>query len=274
MAMVKKRERAMLYFIRHFGRISRMELVKRMFLVSEANRVYDFVPYKFGPFSFDLYNDLAHLERAGFVELSDETVSLAGEIYPEPDTAIRRTLNYHISTFGEMSASDIMEYVYERYPEYTIFSQIEKKMDYVCDERGATTIGYEGRNIDQFLSVLLKNKINTLIDVRKNAFSMKYGFSKGQLSRYLPELRISYLHIPSLGIEGGRRKDLDKNGFKKLFDEYAEDLPSKKRELDMISRLASEGKVALMCFEKESGDCHREVIANFLRNDGTEVVDL
>ena len=40
------------------------------------------------------------------------------------------------------------------------------------------TIGYKGRNIDKFLSILIENKIGKLIDVRKNPFSMKYGYRK------------------------------------------------------------------------------------------------
>ena len=36
----------------------------------------------------------------------------------------------------------------------TIFSKIEQRKEYYRNETGIVTIGYEGRNIDKFLSVL------------------------------------------------------------------------------------------------------------------------
>ncbi|WP_200885350.1 DUF488 family protein [Jejuia pallidilutea] len=43
------------------------------------------------------------------------------------------------------------------------------------------TIGYEGISLEHYLNKLIRNNIKLLCDVRKNALSMKYGFSKSQL---------------------------------------------------------------------------------------------
>src|SRR5574344_1017887 len=86
---------------------------------------------------------------------------------------------------------------------------------------GLFTVGYEGRDVDLFLNILIKNDIDVLIDVRKNPFSMKFDFTKNSLKNYLENLEIRYLHIPKLGIEGEKRKDLlTLKDYKKLFEDY------------------------------------------------------
>jgi uncharacterized protein (DUF488 family) len=103
---------------------------------------------------------------------------------------------------------------------------------------GIVTIGYEGRNIDQFLSILVENKIRVLVDVRKNAFSRKIGFSKKQLITTLEMRGISYLHLPELGIESAQRQNLTKEGLIKLFRRYSQELHTKEELLTTIKSLA------------------------------------
>lgn len=141
-------------------------------------------------------------------------------------------------------------------------------------ETGIVTIGYEGRNIDQFLFILVENNVGKLIDVRKNAFSRKYGFSKNPLKSALEKKDISYLHMPELGIESAQRQNLTKEGFSELFRRYAEELEIKEDLLDTIKSLAQKERVALMCFEARETDCHRGVIAHRFRDEGLDVVVL
>ncbi|MEI7856016.1 MAG: DUF488 domain-containing protein [Methanomicrobiales archaeon] len=141
-------------------------------------------------------------------------------------------------------------------------------------ETGIATIGYEGRNLDQFLSILVENNVGKLIDVRKNAFSRKSGFSMNPLKNALEKKGISYLHMPELGIESAQRQDLTKEGFSELFRRYAEELGTKEDLLDTIRSLALKEKVALMCFEERETDCHRGMIARRFRNEGLDVVVL
>ena len=45
------------------------------------------------------------------------------------------------------------------------------------------TIGYEGLSLEQYIVTLLINDVRVLCDVRKNAYSQKFGFSKNQLAK-------------------------------------------------------------------------------------------
>ena len=122
------------------------------------------------------------------------------------------------------------------------------------NETGIVTIGYEGRNLDQFLSILVEYNVGKLIDVRKNAFSRKSGFSKNQLRSALEKKGISYLHMPELGIESDQRQNLTEEEFSALFRRYALDLGAKEAFLDTIKSLTQKEKVALMCFEARETD--------------------
>lgn len=141
-------------------------------------------------------------------------------------------------------------------------------------EPGIVTLGYEGRKIDQFLRILRGNNVEILIDVRNNPFSLKPGYSKNQLAKALEAIGISYLHLPELGIESRRRKNLTKDGLTSLFQNYERELDAKETALDRIRELAQKERVALMCFEANVADCHRSVIARRLRGEGMCVVDL
>jgi len=144
----------------------------------------------------------------------------------------------------------------------------------IQNTNGIVTIGYEGRNIDQFIKILVENGVGKLIDVRKNAFSMKSGFSKNSLKSSLEKCGISYLHLSELGIDSNRRKNLTKDGINKLFKRYALELDAKEDNINIITVLAQKERVALMCFEARESDCHRGVIAKRFRDDGLNVIAL
>jgi len=251
-----------------------MKLVKLMFLLSQDWRLYDFVPYRFGPFSFQLYHDLLHLQRDGYIKMDENTVGFNDGMVMKPDFFIQESIKKCVSDFSNQGDKQVIDYVYNRFPEFTIFSEIKRIQKYNRDETGITTIGYEGRTIDAFLFTLIQNKICTLIDVRKNPYSMKYGFTKSPLSEYLRNLGMSYMHLPELGIEAERRRNLSLNGSKRLLESYELELKSKKSDLSRIRERAEKEKVALMCFERDVRHCHRGVIANKFRSEGLEVTDL
>jgi uncharacterized protein (DUF488 family) len=272
--MIKKNERALLYLLSKTKSLKRLQFVKLMFLASKERSLYDFVPYQFGPFSFQLYQDMRHLERDGNLTQTGDYVHFVEKAFPKPDPYIQSVITTVISQFCSLSERDLVDYVYHKYPEMTIFSKIKQMKDYSRDETGIVTIGYEGKNIDKFLALLVENKIEKLIDVRKNAFSMKYGYSKNQLESALEKLGIKYLHLPELGIESDKRQNLSKEGFAELFQHYAIELAEKQDLLDIIKSLAQKEKVALMCFEAKEADCHRGVIARRFRDEGIDVVAL
>lgn len=272
--MITKNERALLFLLSQAKQLKRMQFVKLMFLASKERSLYDFVPYQYGPFSFQLYQDMRHLEREGYLTQTEDDVLFVERVFPKPDPYVQGGINSVFNQFGGFREKDLVDYVYHQYPETTIFSKIKQLKTYYRNESGIVTIGYEGRNIDKFLSLLVENKVGKLIDVRKNPFSMKYGYSKNQLMSALEKLGISYLHLPELGIESDQRQNLRGKGFIKLFQRYAVELAEKEDLLDTIKSLAQKEKVALMCFEAKESDCHRGVIARRFRDEGLDVVAL
>lgn len=246
-----------------------------MFLVSREMRSYQFVPYKYGPFSFEMYHDLSNLEKKGFALMEKEYVATGPNPAPLPKNVEKILIERISRKFADWSDKEILDYIYENFPEYSIFSEYDRKMDYKANSTGIVTIGYEGKSLDSFFFELLGNKVNILIDVRKNPFSMKFGFSKKRLSDTSEKLGIEYLHLPELGIVTSKRKDLKTlSDYQRLFAEYRKHLDAKSRSIDSIKEVGEKKKAALMCFENDVQFCHRGEIANSLRKDGWEIEDL
>lgn len=274
--MLTKGEKGILLLLENNKyRISKLRLVKLLFLISERVKLYDFIPYKYGPFSFQLYHDLSRLEREGFVSIEDETISLTRCDLPKIDPKIKNIIRFNVQRFTSFDDRMLLDYIYDKYPEYTIFSLYRRTMEYDRNSSGIVTIGYEGKTIDKFLNELIINKINLLMDVRKNAYSMKLGFQREKLKNYLGKVGIEYIHIPELGIPSDMRKHLETfEDYRILFVQYKGELEMKNNQLDRIKSLGQNKKVALMCFEKDIRFCHRGIIAERLREDGIEVIDL
>jgi len=86
------------------------------------------------------------------------------------------------------------------------------------------TIGYEGREIEEFVNRLKSFKITRLIDVREIPSSRKKGFSKSILSERLESENIEYLHFKVLGspadIRDKLRTDGNYDSFFKAYSKY------------------------------------------------------
>ena len=61
------------------------------------------------------------------------------------------------------------------------------------------TIGYEGLDIDGFMSLLAEHDIDTIVDVRELPLSRKAGFSKNALANLLNLSGREYVHMADLG---------------------------------------------------------------------------
>lgn len=258
-----------------------MRLVKLMFILSndpELNKripVYDFVPYKFGPFSFEMYHDLAKFKGKEYVRENEETIQYIDGPEEPLDYMATELIRHHLNRMNHWDERRLVHEIYRAYPEFTIFSQIEKKQSYVRDETGIVTIGYEGQTIDSFINTLIKNKIEVLVDVRRNPISRRYSFSKTRLRENLGRFGIDYEHIPELGIDSHERKGLATlDDYQRMFVKYKERLASKNPELENILDLGSEHKIALMCYEADIRYCHRGVISDLIRDRGIGVVDI
>jgi uncharacterized protein (DUF488 family) len=167
------------------GTSSKFMLVKTLFLLANEENMgrlikfYNFFPYKFGPFSNVCYTDLSILEREGYLLENEKHLALTmkgKEAIKGMNSPISLKIKRVINKFN--SDREIKEYVYKNYKEYTIKSEIIPHAGKQENSSGIFTIGYEGKDIDAFLNILLKNEINLLIDVRKNPFSMNFSFIK------------------------------------------------------------------------------------------------
>ena len=128
------------------------------------------------------------------------------------------------------------------------------------------TIGYEGKTVAEFLGQLAASGADLLIDVRAVAASRRPGFSKTALSGALREKGIDYLHLRALGTPKAGREAARKGRIAEMRAIYEEQLATPEAELAMEQALgaALERRVALLCFEADSADCHRAVVAERL----------
>ena len=135
------------------------------------------------------------------------------------------------------------------------------------------TVGHSIYEIDDFISLLKENNINTIVDVRSTPYS-KFAsqYNKEALKHYLSENNIYYIFMGDLL---GARYD-DKN---LLFDDGKvnfKKVQETKSFQDGITRLDKgiiKGyNISLMCSEKEAFDCHRfGLISEFLTKNSIEV---
>ena len=276
-----KRQRFLLAFIRQLqDGVTSTDLQKLVFLhtMSEDSDFYEFIPYKYGSYSFQLAEDLDILSRDGylFIEYKPEStrIKATGE-YPQ-EAPFRIAIE---------RGKTLIRKAYREYPYYAVNSEItgrlfrgeelerfnNGKQTYAKTGQVLFTIGYEGKNIEAFINTLIQNDIRLLCDVRKNPLSRKFGFSKGKLEHITGTVGIKYVHIPDLGIESGKRSSLETaEDYKCLFRDYTETLPNLTPLLGRVySLLRSDVRIVLMCYEKEPEMCHRHLIRDYIANTHT-----
>lgn len=141
----------------------------------------------------------------------------------------------------------------------------------------AYTIGYEGKNIIQFIERLKLMNIEQLIDVREIALSRKNGFAKTALRKELDDNGIVYKHLPELGSPSVIRHKLKEDwNYVAFFKDYSKSLerPESQTALAELENLAHMRKSVIMCFEYTVEKCHRKILKEILITKGFGVVDL
>ena len=253
--------------------VKSLSLLKEEYHIAEEMPFYHFFAYKQGPFSHLCFDDLRKLRDNNLIDQEETTITEAGkavlnEVGREHDQIIKSILHKF------PNEKKITDYVYQKYPSYTIKSElIEQKPKKA--EPGFFTIGYESKDIDQFLNALVSNKMDLLIDVRRNPFSMNFIYIKETLQKRLKDVGIDYLHIPELGIESEERKNLNtKADYDKLFAKYRRTLPFKEVYINRIIELGTSKRIALLCFEADCNFCHRGELAKVINSRKHEVTNL
>ncbi len=261
------------------NQLNNTDFQKLLFLFNQMYRkeqkLFYFVPYKFGPFSFQAYADIRRLCDLSIFEGEKPIRCVAKTQYisllNESDQNNLR--NFH-HEFKSLLGEDLIRFIYDRYPFYAKNSEIKKKMTGLNINAAEAitnygnvifTLGYEGKTIDEYLNILVQYDIKALIDVRKNPISMKYGFSKKTLQKALMNLKIDYQHYPELGIESANRKELSTlETYQALFKEYENTVLKESSDtLNLIyHQFLSYERIVLLCFEKDPQYCHRSRISN------------
>jgi len=235
----------------------------------QANSPYDFVPYRFGPFSFLAYRDLAKLAEAGVIGQGGEHLRLAPGTppgLPDAEDAVREVL----SRYGRRSSDWLLAYTYREYPFYAILaerSDLLRERPARCLAAPAVyTVGYSGSNLDGFLCNLLLAELAGVVDVRHDPVSRVYGFGAHTLAGHLARLGLEYVPHPELGIPSEERKGAttpaDRDA---IFRRYRHRLHhALSRAVTNLASLMRGRPVALMCAEREPAECHRAVLADAL----------
>jgi uncharacterized protein (DUF488 family) len=140
------------------------------------------------------------------------------------------------------------------------------------------TIGYEQTPAEAVLDELEHAGVKLLVDVRAIAASRRPGFSKNQLAAGLDARGISYLHLRGLGTPKDGRDAARGGKFDTLHRIYAKHLktPQAREELDELSALVKQsGPVCILCYERDHLHCHRQWIAEVIRDrDGIGIENL
>ena len=264
---------------------------KYLFVFSRTYRedcIYDFVPYKYGCFSFQANQDLNALERDGYIAITENdnkerSYSMLHKVdaYMMLDMFMAAAIDKICDELGNMSQDELIAYTYRKWPATAVNSVIKEKLldkaelarvdryanMYKKDERELMTIGYEGFTLEAYLRRLMSNDVRVLVDVRKNAFSMKFGFSKAILEKACAGVGIKYIHMPQLGIESSKRTQLvTQADYDALFGDYEKTTLKEnwKYLLNLAEVVRESGRVCLTCFEKDPAQCHRTRVANAL----------
>ena len=131
------------------------------------------------------------------------------------------------------------------------------------------TIGFTKKTAKQFFSILTKNNIATVVDIRLNNSSQLAGFSKN------PDIEFFLEKICNIGYKHDLHfapKDSTLTKYKKKqisWDEYeiefAQTMLERKITEYIKANYSSEGSICLLCSEPTPENCHRSLVANYFK---------
>jgi uncharacterized protein (DUF488 family) len=136
------------------------------------------------------------------------------------------------------------------------------------------TIGFTQKSAEEFFSILKRNGIRRLIDVRLNNSGQLAGFTKSTDLRYfLRELcGADYVHMPELAptkelLSDYRAKKITWQDYERVFDRL---MTERRIETALDPTLFAEPAV-LLCSEPTADKCHRRLVAEYLQHSWEDV---
>lgn len=267
------------------GETSFIRLVKTAFLYRELveskklDTFYGFVPYKFGPYSFNLGNELKSLIKNGYIcSANKKTIKLNNNI-ELPPIDFEEEIRYFTKKYLKVPNNELFEIVYSHYPWFTINAEKhgKRRLSRPTANHLIYIVGYEGLQIDTFLNLLLKKGIQQVIDVRSNPISRQYGYHKTTFDKLCKHMSIEYLHYPELGITSEKRNTVQStDSLKQLLAWYYNHIAAtNKKSIKSIEEEIKSKSSVLLCMEADPNLCHRLQLARIISKEtGLEIFDL
>lgn len=184
---------------------------------------------------------------------------------------------YHIATLDNEDQMKLLNRLVEK--DLNTAQEIRREKKWLSNDK-IYTIGYSGKDFDQFVEELKNEDIDKVLDTRHSTNSQyKPQFNGEVLERQLSQEGIDYEHRKDLGVPYLMQTPY-KDGFvsDECFSDWYNWHIKENNEIDvseLVEEVKSTGKVALLCMEKHAkpqGDqehyCHRHFLANMLMEEG------
>jgi len=131
------------------------------------------------------------------------------------------------------------------------------------------TIGFTKKSAEEFFELLRKNEIKLVLDIRLNNTSQMAGFTKKDDLRYFAReiCGAEYIHEPNLAPTQEILDDIrhKKIGWEEYETRFTKLLKGRKIEKTLDKALFSK-RTVLLCSEASADQCHRRLVAEYLRD--------
>lgn len=130
-----------------------------------------------------------------------------------------------------------------------------------------SSIGYQGRSVNDLCTDLATAKVKLLIDVRAIAWSQRPEYRKTAFSNALQTHGVDYMHCKVAG--NPFRNSDDWKECRRLYTQYLSKNPH--IVLELMEAISSHN-AALFCYESERTSCHRGILMQFLRKKCSKIL--
>ena len=128
------------------------------------------------------------------------------------------------------------------------------------------TIGFAGKNAQEFFALLEAHKVRKVIDIRQNRIGQLSGFAKFPDIAFLLDrvAGITYQHEAALAPTPEILKSYRKSRDWALYESVFLALMKERGVPEQIAPAGFEGTIALLCSEPGPEKCHRRLVADLL----------
>lgn len=134
------------------------------------------------------------------------------------------------------------------------------------------TMGFSGKSADEFFTILVKNKVQSLIDIRLNNTSQLSSFTNIKHLPYFLKLHgINYYYKPEYAptkalLDGYKNKSIDWKEYERLYNEII-----KKRDILKNVEWETLDNAVFLCSESTAEKCHRRLLAEILAKENSNI---